>query len=73
MTDRSVLRERYVRSDIPCGLVSCDVCEDFPGQKNVLPRTGYTKHARFTGRSGHFLVVDTNIVLHQVRARFGMT
>lgn len=61
-----VLRERYVRDDIPCGYEDCHLCNDFPGYKAVLPKVGYTKHARFDGREGHYLVIDTNVVLSQV-------
>ncbi|TYJ56322.1 hypothetical protein B9479_003014 [Cryptococcus floricola] len=59
----NVLRERYVRDDIPCGFEDCQLCEDFPGFKRVLPRNGYSRHAKF---GGHWLVIDTNIVLHQM-------
>ncbi|WWD22110.1 hypothetical protein CI109_106599 [Kwoniella shandongensis] len=61
----SILRERYVRDDIPCGFEDCTLCIDFPGQRSVLPRTGYTQHHNFAG-NGHWLVIDTNIVLHQM-------
>ncbi|ODN80426.1 hypothetical protein, variant [Cryptococcus amylolentus CBS 6039] len=59
----NLLRERYVRDDIPCGFEDCQLCEDFPGFKRVLPRNGYSRHAKF---GGHWLVIDTNIVLHQM-------
>jgi exosome complex exonuclease DIS3/RRP44 len=61
-----VLRERYVRDDVPCGYAACHLCSNFPGYKAILPKTGYSNHAKFTGKQGHFLVIDTNIVLHQV-------
>ena len=32
----------------------------------MLPRIGYTNHTKFNERSGHYLVVDTNVVLSQV-------
>ncbi|GMK57604.1 hypothetical protein CspeluHIS016_0404380 [Cutaneotrichosporon spelunceum] len=60
------LREKYVRDDIPCGFEACHICSEFPGFRPVLPRRGYTKHSKFTYPSGHWLVVDTNIVLHQM-------
>lgn len=64
-----VLRERYVRDDIPCGFEDCRQCRSFPGYKAVLPRIGFTKHSKYDLKQGHYLVVDTNIVLHQVSRR----
>lgn len=61
-----VLRERYVRDDIPCGFESCHLCSSFPGFKPILPDVGYTNHSKFNDKSGFYLVVDTNVVLHQV-------
>ncbi|WVQ84127.1 hypothetical protein IAT38_006274 [Cryptococcus sp. DSM 104549] len=61
----NVLRERYVRDDIPCGFEKCHLCQDFPGFKPVLPEAGYTQHSKFNG-AGHWLVIDTNVVLHQM-------
>jgi len=61
-----VLRERYVRDDIPCGFESCHLCSSFPGFKPVLPEIGYTNHSKFNDKAGFYLVVDTNVVLHQV-------
>ncbi|KAK1926504.1 hypothetical protein DB88DRAFT_450259, partial [Papiliotrema laurentii] len=62
----SVLRERYVRDDIPCGFEQCHLCRNFPGFKAVLPKIGYTNHSKFNERPGHYLVVDTNVVLNQI-------
>ncbi|KAI9635360.1 uncharacterized protein MKK02DRAFT_36673 [Dioszegia hungarica] len=60
------LRERYVRDDIPCGFESCRHCDAFPGHRPVLPDVGYRAHMKYTGKEGHYLVIDTNIVLHQM-------
>ncbi|EIW68849.1 hypothetical protein TREMEDRAFT_63316 [Tremella mesenterica DSM 1558] len=62
----SVLRERYVRDDIPCGFSSCQSCSPFPNQRPVLPLKGYLGHTTLTSTCGHYLVIDTNIVLHQM-------
>lgn len=62
----TVLRERYVRDDIPCGYESCHLCASFPGFRPVLPKTGFKGHTKYITKEGHWLVVDTNIVLHQV-------
>lgn len=80
---QKVLRERYLREDIPCGYEGCQDCSGFEGYKSVLPDVGYTgyfpadRRSAGAGRStdkaaaaeagaGHFLVIDTNIVLHQM-------
>ncbi|GFZ46672.1 Chromosome disjunction protein 3 [Saitozyma sp. JCM 24511] len=60
------LRERYVRDDIACGFEECHLCADFPGFKPVLPKRGYTLHTKFAAKEGHWLVIDTNVVLHQM-------
>lgn len=65
--DHAVLRERYVREDIPCGFEKCHLCADFPGFRPVLPTKGFLKHTKLDSKQGHWLVVDTNVVLHQVR------
>ena len=61
-----VVRERYVRDDIPCGFERCEECARFPGYRPVLPRKGITQQMKLVSPNGHYLVVDTNIVLHQV-------
>ncbi|KAK6903838.1 hypothetical protein I203_107346 [Kwoniella mangroviensis CBS 8507] len=60
----NILRERYLRDDIPCGFAGCKLCVDFPGYRPVLPTKGYTQHTKYG--DGHWLVIDTNIVLHQI-------
>lgn len=61
-----ILRERYLRSDIPCGYEACSECSSYPGYKAVLPVEGARGHGKFTSKAGHWLVIDTNIVLHQI-------
>lgn len=79
----AVIRERYLRSDVPCGIESCPVCAETPtlslisenaeGNRprsgrvhKLLPARGCAPAAdtRFPG--GHFVVLDTNVVLHQL-------
>jgi hypothetical protein len=31
-----------------------------------LPNKGFVKHTKLDTKQGHWLVVDTNVVLHQV-------
>ncbi|KZT57597.1 RNB-domain-containing protein [Calocera cornea HHB12733] len=60
-----VLRERYLRTDIGCGVAHCTLCSHLPApdQQPALPRTG-TPHAHFP--AGHHLLPDTNAFLHQM-------
>ncbi|CAE6421872.1 unnamed protein product [Rhizoctonia solani] len=60
-----VLRERYVREDIQCGIDKCELCYSFTeGDKSPLPSTGDLTHAQFP--AGHFIIPDTNVFLHQM-------
>lgn len=69
-----VLREVYVRDDIPCGVEACGECgEAFYADEAVDGPAG-ARHATLQ-RSGienslaekpHLVVIDTNVVLHQV-------
>ena len=62
----SVLRERYLRDDIYCGIIACRICA---GAVNpVLPVTGDSTHKQFT--TGHYVLPDTNIFLSQVMPSF---
>ncbi|KAF8442330.1 RNB-domain-containing protein [Boletus edulis BED1] len=57
-----VLRERYLRDDIYCGIIACRICA---GAVNpVLPAAGDTTHKQFT--TGHYVLPDTNIFLSQM-------
>jgi exosome complex exonuclease DIS3/RRP44 len=54
-----VLRERYLRDDIACGIIGlCD------SPNPTLPARGDLSHPSFP--DGHFLLPDTNVFLHQV-------
>ncbi|KAH7333742.1 hypothetical protein B0J17DRAFT_696543 [Rhizoctonia solani] len=60
-----VLRERYVRDDIQCGVEKCETCYDFTeGNRSPLSSTGDLTHTQFP--SGHFIIPDTNVFLHQM-------
>lgn len=57
-----VIRERYLRDDIYCGIITCRICA---GAVNpVLPAAGDSTHKQFT--TGHYVLPDTNIFLSQV-------
>ncbi|TBU24927.1 RNB-domain-containing protein [Dichomitus squalens] len=57
-----VLRERYLRDDVACGMHSCTLCAS--SQDAVLPSSGSLDHPSFP--SGHFVLPDTNIFLSQM-------
>lgn len=58
----SVLRERYLRNDVGCGISGCRTCVQ-PAQV-LLPFGGSTESKLFP--DGHFVVPDTNVFLAQV-------
>lgn len=85
----AVVREQYLRNDIPCGSISCNACQHLYGLLSqgqlTLPGaqdddTGARRRAKKSfapilgsqGRQfdvkgkGHYLVIDTNVALHQV-------
>lgn len=66
---RSVIRERYLRDDVVCGLQGCRVCSN--PEDSSLPRNGATDHKQFP--QGHFILPDTNVFLAQVRVLFAHT
>ncbi|KAH0833322.1 hypothetical protein J3R83DRAFT_12388 [Lanmaoa asiatica] len=57
-----VLRERYLRDDIYCGIIACRICAG--AVKPVLPTAGESTHKQFT--TGHYVLPDTNIFLSQM-------
>ena len=60
----TVLRERYLRDDVGCGIHSCGICASTMADP-TLPSSGSLEHALFP--DGHFLLPDTNVFLAQVR------
>ncbi|KAF7306440.1 Exosome complex exonuclease dis3 [Mycena indigotica] len=57
-----VLRERYLRDDIGCGIQGCGDCEN--STSDPLPFTGDTQHNAYP--DGHYILPDTNVFLHQM-------
>ncbi|KIN93475.1 hypothetical protein M404DRAFT_17294 [Pisolithus tinctorius Marx 270] len=57
-----IIRERYLRDDIYCGIIGCRLCTN--GTTAVLPTSGDTTHKDFP--CGHFILPDTNIFLTQM-------
>ncbi|PFH47029.1 hypothetical protein AMATHDRAFT_153135 [Amanita thiersii Skay4041] len=62
-----VLRERYLRDDVACGIKNCSLCSGFDGmdsKRTMLPFAGDISHAAFP--EGHYVLPDTNIFLSQM-------
>ncbi|KAL5510957.1 hypothetical protein ACEPAG_3676 [Sanghuangporus baumii] len=68
-----VIRERYLRDDVACGIESCAICSissaspspgDMRVEQPLLPANGALDHSLFP--SGHFVLPDTNVILHQM-------
>jgi exosome complex exonuclease DIS3/RRP44 len=57
-----VIRERYLRDDVSCGIEKCRECISSPGSR--LPFSGAANHKLFP--NGHFVLPDTNVFLAQV-------
>ncbi|OSX58629.1 hypothetical protein POSPLADRAFT_1049371 [Postia placenta MAD-698-R-SB12] len=57
-----VLRERYLRDDVACGVHSCNLCSTTVDL--VLPAAGSLEHLAFPG--GHLVLPDTNVFLSQM-------
>jgi exosome complex exonuclease DIS3/RRP44 len=57
-----VLRERYLRDDVGCGIESCGICPSTTAE--ILPASGDIQHKLFP--NGHFVLPDTNVFLAQM-------
>lgn len=63
LTALPVLRERYLRDDVGCGINGCSLCHAL--REFNLPSDG-ASHVNFP--NGHFILPDTNVFLAQVCA-----
>ena len=62
-----IVREHYLRDDISCGLFECEKCvHDCKGP--VLMQSPENRSSIF--KKPHYLIPDTNVVLHQVFVSF---
>jgi exosome complex exonuclease DIS3/RRP44 len=59
---RKVLRERYLRDDVGCGIEGCGICPSTT--EETLPPSGDLQHKVFP--KGHFILPDTNVFLAQM-------
>ncbi|EAZ63139.1 3'-5' exoribonuclease required for 3 end formation of 5.8S rRNA [Scheffersomyces stipitis CBS 6054] len=66
---QKIVREHYLRDDIPCYSKACKVCHDIikTDAAGELPRFILSENPSKT-KSGlrHYIVVDTNIILHAI-------
>jgi exosome complex exonuclease DIS3/RRP44 len=60
--NHSVIRERYLRTDVSCGIQDCIACPSSAGEN--LPALGDGSHSLFP--DGHYILPDTNVFLAQV-------
>lgn len=70
---QKILRERYLREDVFCGRQGCEICPD--QSEAVSDRLEGGSRLQELGNKltkdgigNHFVVLDTNVVLHQVSA-----
>lgn len=66
-----VLRERYLRDDIACGSLACPSCSAISKRLPELPMPSLSKSGITNNRAvgigkRHYLLIDTNIILHQM-------
>ncbi|KAI0033260.1 RNB-domain-containing protein [Vararia minispora EC-137] len=59
-----VIRERYLRDDIGCGILHCRECSATSSPPPCLPPDGALDHQQFP--TGHFVLPDTNVFLSQM-------
>ncbi|KAG8814310.1 exosome catalytic subunit dis3, partial [Serendipita sp. 399] len=58
----AVLRERYLRDDVPCGIEQCTICPS--SEQRPLSLGSIVPHSAY--RYGHLIIPDTNVLLGQM-------
>lgn len=64
-----IVREHYLRNDIPCYSTICQSCQDIikPDSQGELPKFILSLNPTKTAKGEpHYLVLDTNIILHAI-------
>lgn len=64
-----IVREHYLRDDIPCYSTLCEICHEHlkPDAAGLLPQFVLSSTPqKLTSGEMHYVVVDTNIMLHAV-------
>lgn len=65
-----IVREHYLRDDIGCGAPGCAECGGAHGEPALEPQP--QDQASSLWPRPHYLLPDTNVLLHQVRRLAGM-
>ena len=63
---RAVVRETYQRNDVPCGCIACEACASFIEHGTPPPILDQHGTQNTYTRKKHYVVVDTNVILHQM-------
>ena len=63
---RAVVRETYQRDDVPCGCIACEACASFVEHGTPPPNLDQHGTQNTYTRKKHYVVVDTNVILHQM-------
>ena len=63
---RAVVRETYQRDDVPCGCIACEACASFVEHGTPPPILDPHGTQNTYTRKKHYVVVDTNVILHQM-------
>ena len=63
---RAVVRETYPRDDVPCGCIACEACASFVEHGTPPPILDQHGTQNTYTRKKHYVVVDTNVILHQM-------
>ena len=63
---RAVVRETYQRDDVPCGCIACEACASFIEHGTPPPILDQHGTQNTYTRKKHYVVVDTNVILHQM-------
>uniref|UniRef100_A0A8D0FYZ0 PIN domain-containing protein n=1 Tax=Strix occidentalis caurina TaxID=311401 RepID=A0A8D0FYZ0_STROC len=61
-----VVREHYLREDIPCGAAACRLCPPRPAGPGPGLQAQPSGAASSLCPGPHYLLPDTNLLLHQV-------
>lgn len=64
-------RERYLRDDIACGSLACSACANIAKRMPDLPlpclsQEGIVDNATVGQGKRHYIILDTNVILHQM-------
>ncbi|KAI8844251.1 hypothetical protein BC829DRAFT_363903 [Chytridium lagenaria] len=61
-----IVKEHYLRDDIYCGVPSCKSCPPHQTTLDAIPSISQSHTNPTYGKRPHFVVPDTNVLLHQI-------